>query len=55
MQDIRGYPTFVINLDRRKDRWDEFSKQGALKEFKYLKYLICFIHVIYAIDKSKYY
>ena len=37
MQDIRDYPTFVINLDRRKDRWIEFSKQHSLKEFKYLK------------------
>jgi GR25 family glycosyltransferase involved in LPS biosynthesis len=37
MLDIRKCPTFVINLDRRKDRWDEFSKQKSLREFKYLK------------------
>jgi len=37
MQDIRECPTFVINLDRRKDRWQSFSKQKVLKEFKNLK------------------
>ena len=37
MQDIRECPTLVINLDRRKDRWQSFSKQKALKEFKNLK------------------
>lgn len=37
MQDIRECPTLVINLDRRKDRWNEFSKQPVLKEFKNLK------------------
>lgn len=37
MQDIRTYPTRVINLDRRPDRWADFSKQPALKEFKKLE------------------
>lgn len=37
MLDIRSCPTLVINLDRRKDRWDEFSKQSALTQFKKLK------------------
>ena len=37
MQDIRDCPTFVINLDRREDRWKDFSKQPTLKEFKNLK------------------
>lgn len=33
LEDIRTCPTYVINLDRRKDRWDEFSSQPTLKEF----------------------
>ena len=37
MQDIRDCPTLVINLDRREDRWKDFSKQATLKEFKNLK------------------
>ena len=37
MLDIRSCPTLVINLDRRKDRWEEFSKQPTLKEFSDLK------------------
>ena len=37
MQDIRDCPTLVINLDRRDDRWKDFSKQPTLKEFKNLK------------------
>lgn len=37
MHDIRECPTLVINLDRRKDRWNDFSKQTTLKEFKNIK------------------
>jgi hypothetical protein len=37
MQDIRECPALVINLDRRKDRWNDFSKQRTIKEFKNLK------------------
>jgi hypothetical protein len=33
LTDIRTCPTFVINLDRRKDRWQEFSAQPTLKQF----------------------
>jgi len=36
LKDIRLYPTYVINLDRRPERWNEFSKQPTLKEFKQL-------------------
>jgi hypothetical protein len=36
LTDIRTCPTFVINLDRRKDRWDTFSQQPSLSEFKNL-------------------
>jgi glycosyl transferase family 25 len=37
LKDIRTCPTFVINLDRRTDRWDNFSKQSTLSEFKQLE------------------
>ncbi len=37
LQDIRTCPTFVINLDRRPDRWDKFSAQPTLKEFSNLQ------------------
>ena len=37
LTDIRLYPTYVINLDRRPERWNKFSKQSTLKEFKQLK------------------
>jgi len=37
MLDIRKCPTLVINLDRRADRWNEFKKQPALKEFTKLE------------------
>lgn len=33
LTDVRNCPTFVINLDRRKDRWDLFSSQVALNQF----------------------
>jgi hypothetical protein len=34
LQNIRNHPTYVINLDRRPDRWTEFSKQTTLSQFK---------------------
>lgn len=37
LTNIRTCPTFVINLDRRKDRWDIFSKQPACAEFQNLQ------------------
>jgi GR25 family glycosyltransferase involved in LPS biosynthesis len=37
LQDIRTCPTYVINLDRRPDRWEKFSKQPTLREFPALK------------------
>jgi GR25 family glycosyltransferase involved in LPS biosynthesis len=37
LQDIRTCPTYVINLDRRPDRWKEFSTQPALKKFTQLQ------------------
>lgn len=37
LKDIRTCPTYVINLDRRPDRWAEFSKQPELAQFKALK------------------
>ena len=37
LQDIRTCPTFVINLDRRKDRWDTFFAQPTVKEFSNLQ------------------
>jgi GR25 family glycosyltransferase involved in LPS biosynthesis len=37
LTDIRLYPTYVINLDRRPERWNEFSKQPILREFKQLQ------------------
>ena len=37
LKDIRICPTYVINLDRRPDRWNDFSKQSILKEFKHLQ------------------
>ena len=33
LDDIRVHPTYVINLDRRPDRWEEFAEQPMLKEF----------------------
>jgi GR25 family glycosyltransferase involved in LPS biosynthesis len=35
--DIRNSPTYVINLDRRPDRWVEFQKQPLLQEFTQLR------------------
>jgi hypothetical protein len=35
--DIRSFPTYVINLDRRPDRWAEFQKQETLKQFPKLQ------------------
>jgi hypothetical protein len=37
MLNIRACPTLVINLDRRKDRWNDFLKQPAIKQFKKLE------------------
>lgn len=38
LKDIRDYPTYVINLDRRPDRWQTFlQQQPALNEFKQLE------------------
>lgn len=37
LQDIRTCPTYVINLDRRPDRWEKFSAQPTLKEFSKLQ------------------
>jgi hypothetical protein len=37
LEDIRTCPTFVINLDKRKDRWQKFSVQPALQEFSNLQ------------------
>jgi hypothetical protein len=37
LTDIRSCPTFVINLDRRPDRWETFSQQPTLKQFKQLE------------------
>jgi GR25 family glycosyltransferase involved in LPS biosynthesis len=37
LQDIRVHPTYVINLDRRPDRWQTFQAQSALQEFKQLQ------------------
>lgn len=37
LEDIRTCPTFVINLDKRKDRWQKFSNQPALHEFSNLQ------------------
>ena len=37
LHDIRVCPTYVINLDRRSDRWEEFSKQETLKQFTKLQ------------------
>ena len=34
---IRTCPTFVVNLDRRKDRWDIFSNQSACATFQDLQ------------------
>jgi len=36
-QDIRLYPTYVINLDRRPERWATFTKQPTVKQFKQLQ------------------
>ena len=33
LENIRTCPTFVINLDRRQDRWADFSKQSTLSQF----------------------
>jgi glycosyl transferase family 25 len=37
LEDIRTCPTFVINLDKRKDRWQKFSNQASLQEFSNLQ------------------
>lgn len=37
LENIRSCMTFVINLDRRADRWDTFSKQPALLQFPNLR------------------
>jgi hypothetical protein len=37
LKDIRSCPTYVINLDRRPDRWTTFSAQPVLQEFKKLQ------------------
>lgn len=37
LTDIRTCPAYVINLDRRKDRWTKFSAQPTLKEFTNLQ------------------
>jgi hypothetical protein len=37
LKDIRTCPTYVINLDRRPDRWTTFSAQPALQDFKKLQ------------------
>lgn len=37
LKDIRVCPTYVINLDRRTDRWSTFSKQHILSQFKSLE------------------
>lgn len=34
LTNIRNCPVYVINLDRRPDRWETFSKQPALNQFK---------------------
>lgn len=33
VQSIRSFPVYVINLDRRPDRWAEFTKQPTLSYF----------------------
>lgn len=37
LQTIRASPVYVINLDRRPDRWAEFSKQPTLSYFSNLQ------------------
>jgi GR25 family glycosyltransferase involved in LPS biosynthesis len=37
LENIRTSKTFVINLDRRIDRWDTFSKQPVLTQFTNLQ------------------
>jgi GR25 family glycosyltransferase involved in LPS biosynthesis len=37
LQDIRVHPTYVINLDRRPDRWQIFQSQPMLTQFKQLQ------------------
>jgi hypothetical protein len=37
LEDIRTCPTYVINLDKRKDRWQKFSLQPTLNEFSNLQ------------------
>jgi hypothetical protein len=37
LQDLRTCPAFVINLDRRADRYSNFSAQPALSQFKQLE------------------
>lgn len=46
LEDIRTCPTFIINLDKRKDRWQKFSNQSALQEFSNLQRFL-------AVDGSK--
>ncbi len=37
LENIRTCPTFVINLDRRPDRWTDFSAQPTLSQFTNLQ------------------
>ena len=37
VQSIRSFPVYVINLDRRPDRWADFSKQPTLSYFSSLQ------------------
>ena len=37
LQDLRTCPAFVINLDRRADRYTKFSSQPALSQFQQLQ------------------
>lgn len=37
MDDIRTYPAYVINLDRRPDRWRDFRAQPTFSQFKELQ------------------
>ena len=37
LTDIRTCPTFVVNLDRRPDRWKQFSAQSTVADFSQLK------------------
>ena len=37
LTEIQSCPTFVVNLDRRPDRWKTFSAQPLVKQFSQLK------------------